>query len=71
MGWWRTFGEPGPNGQAYCSGLASLSLTCSAVIAPVHKHFLRDDDNIWSKPQRSLDLADENGFTVVNACFGD
>ena len=41
------------------------------VIAPVHEHAASDDDDIRSKPQRSLDLANQNGFAVVNACFSD
>ena len=41
------------------------------VIAPVDEHFASDDDDIRSKPQRSLDLANQNGFTVVDARFGD
>jgi hypothetical protein len=41
------------------------------VVTLIREHFLRDHDDIGSKPQRSLDLANQNGFTVVNACFGD
>jgi len=41
------------------------------VIAPVDEHLARDNDDIDSDPQRSLDLANQNGFTVIDARFGD
>ena len=41
------------------------------VVALVGEHFPRDHHDIDSDTQWPLDLADQNGLTVVDARFGD